>query len=353
MSTKSDCVNIGVIGAGFIGQLAHIANYAQIKGCRIVALAAGRPELRRKVAQRYDISRTYAVHRELLEDKKVDAVVAVTSRPGTGPVALDCLKAGKSLLTEKPMASSLEQAEKLVEAAKSKNVIYSIGYMRRHDAGVRRAKMILDELIKTGELGPILYTRAHCFAGDAYCQCDGHITTDEKKTQDWDTWPIAPDWIPEDKKQEYHQYLNTYCHSINLARYLFGKAPSVSHVQFDNRVWKTATLDFGDHSVLLETSRFDYRGWDENIEIYFADGKLKITLHPPLLRNIAATVELYKGGSVQQTYQPHMEWSWAFRRQAEAFIRDVREQKESLSSGVDSLEDMRIVETMWEMNLNQ
>ncbi len=52
----------GIVGAGFVGQLAHISNYARIKDCEIVALAARRPELRRKIAESYGILRTYATH---------------------------------------------------------------------------------------------------------------------------------------------------------------------------------------------------------------------------------------------------------------------------------------------------
>lgn len=352
MPTQSKNIKIGFIGAGYVGQLAHIANYAQLKNCRIVALAAGRPELRRKVAQRYDIPRTYATHKELLEDKEVDAVVAVTARLGTGPVAYDCLNAGKPLLTEKPMASTLEQAEKLVNIANTKGVTYTVGYMKRYDEGVQKAKVILDDLIKSGELGPVLYTKAHCFSGDAYCKCDGCIVTDEKKSENWETWPIAPDWVPEGQRQEYHQYLNSYCHNINLLRYLFGKTPSISHVEMNKSGFQVVLFDFGDHIATLETGRFSYQGWDEVTEIYFAKGRLRIKTPPPLLRNVPAEVELYKGGDGQQTSYPHSGWSWAFRRQAESYIEDVYEGRESLSSGADSLDDIRIVEAMWKMKLN-
>jgi len=342
-------IRVGIVGAGFIGQLAHIANYAQIKDCRIVALAAGRPELRRKVAQRYGIPRTYSTHQELLKDPEVEAVVAVTARPGIGPVALDCLKAGKHLLTEKPMASTLEQAEKLV-GAQPEHKTYAVGYMKRYDAGVQKAKKILDELLRTGELGPILYARVHCFAGDAYCKADGHIVTDEKKTTDWETWGLAPDWVPDDQKQEYHQYLNMYCHDINLMRYLFGKTPVVSRVQFNDPGYKLAMLDFGGYSTLLETGSFPGRVWDENAEIYFANGRLRIELPPALLRNVPAKLELTQG-NVQETIPLQSSPSWSFKRQAEAFIQDATQGRASVSSGIDSLEDIRLIETMWKMKL--
>src|SRR5947209_4014157 len=96
-------LNIGMIGAGFIGQLAHLMNFTELTECRVVALAEFRPELRRRVAARFEIARTYATHRELLQDAQVDAVVVVTPRTYTGPVTLDCLKANKHVLSEKPM----------------------------------------------------------------------------------------------------------------------------------------------------------------------------------------------------------------------------------------------------------
>ncbi len=346
-------VRLGFVGAGFIGQIAHIENYARIKNCRIVALAAGRPELRRRVAERYGIPRTYATHRELLEDKEVEAVVAVTARPNTGPVALDCLQAGKPLLTEKPMASTFKQAQRLVQAAKLQRITYAIGYMKRYDAGVQRAKIILDGLIKSRKLGRILYTRAHCFAGDAYCGCRGHIVTNEKKTTSWKAWAMAPDWIPELRKQEYHQYLNTYCHTVNLMRYFLGVAPSVSFAQFHKSGCKVAILDFGGQMGILETGFSSCRGWDESIEIYFTKGRLRLELPPPLLRNATAKVILYTGSRPQKAYVPYLKPSWSFCRQAEAFIEDVINKRESLTSGIDSLEDMRIIEAIWKIGIKK
>jgi predicted dehydrogenase len=350
----SNPVKLGIIGSGFIGQLAHLMNYVEVQNCTIVALAEIRPELRRKVAERYGIPRTYANHQELLEDPDVEAIVAVTTRGMTGPIALDCLKHGKSLLTEKPMASTLVQAKKLVETARSQGVAtYSVGFMRRYDAGVVKAKLLLDELQNSGELGPIVYTRAHCFAGDGYRNCDGHIVTEEDKPENRESWPIAPDWVPQETKMEYHQYLNLYCHKINLLRFLFDRSPSVSYVRLDRPGGRIAMFDFGDHTAILETGQLLHQGWDEVIEIYFAKGRLRIETPPALFRNAPAKIELYKGGNINQTLTPHCEWRWAFRLQAEAFIADVQNKRESIASGTDSLEDIRLIEKMWKMEIKQ
>ena len=192
-------INVGMIGAGFIGQIAHLQNFSGLPVCRLVALAEFRPELRRKVAEHHGIPRTYATHTELLRDPEVEAVVVVTPRAHTAPVVLDCLQAGKHVLSEKPMAGTAEQGQRLVDCAKAKRVRYAVGYMKRFDEGVQTAKRLLDQVVASGELGPILFARAHCFMGDSYCNAAGHIVTDEKPEYFNTGWPTAPDWLPADQ----------------------------------------------------------------------------------------------------------------------------------------------------------
>jgi predicted dehydrogenase len=346
-------VKVGIVGAGFMGQIAHIDNYAQIESCRIVALAEVRPELRRRVALRYDIPRTYETHLDLLDDPEVEAVVAVTPRPQIGPIALDCLKAGKHLITEKPMAATLEQATVLVDAARVSGVRYSVGYMKRHDEGVQLAKQLLDEVVASGELGPIVYARAHCFMGDSYANAGGHIVTDEVPSGDRPVWPIAPEWVSEAREREYAWFLNVYVHNVNLLRYLLGRTPTVDFARLDREDGMVALLDFQDYTATLEAGRSSYHDWDEVTEVFFAHGRLRVVTPPALLRNMPAQVELYRGADGFETRVPQSGWTWAFRRQAEAFINDVRSDGDSLASGSDGLTDMKLVEDMWRLELNR
>jgi predicted dehydrogenase len=342
-----------MIGAGFIGQLAHLMNLVEIRECRVVALAEYRPELRRKVAARYEIPRTYATHTELLGDPAVEAVVVVTPRAYTAPVTLDCLAAGKHVLTEKPMAGTAEQGKRLVDAAQTRNLRYAVGYMKRYDEGVQLAKKLLDELIQTNELGPVTFARAHCFMGDSYCSADGHIVTDEKPDYANGGWPIAPGDFPEQTGRDYAFYLNTFSHNTNLLRYLFNRTPSVDFVRFDQSYGRLAVLDFGDFAASLETGRSTHRGWDEHLEIFFANGCLSIRTPPALLKNVPAQVVLYKAGAIQEIHSPQCGWTWAFRRQAQSFVRCVQDDCDTLSPGSDALKDMQLIEAMWRLELQR
>ena len=122
-------IGIGFVGAGMIGQLAHISNYADLSGCRLQAIAELRPELGRQAAERFGIERLYPSHQELLTDPKVDAVIVVTRRTATGPIVRDALKAGKHVLSEKPMAPTHALAQALVNEAVAARRHYAIGFM--------------------------------------------------------------------------------------------------------------------------------------------------------------------------------------------------------------------------------
>jgi predicted dehydrogenase len=353
MATVRRPLRLGFVGAGFVGQLAHIDNYAQLEDCEIVALAELRPELRRKVCERYGIARGYATHEELLADPEVDAVVVVTARPMMPVVAYDCLAAGKHVITEKPMAHTVEQAEKLVAMAREKGVIYAVGYMKRFDEGVERAKELAEALMASGELGRVIHARARCFMGESYCNIDGHVVTDEAKpaVSDRPVWPEGPDWLPPDKIRPYAWFINVYAHNINLLRHLAGATPTADYAWLGHIYGQVAVLNFGDFVATLEAGQYSYRGWDEVTELSFEKGFLRVETPPSFLRNISGRVTLYRGGEEHVLVQPQLPWSWAFRRQAQAFVTAVLEGREPLNSGADALEDIRLAEAIWRKGL--
>lgn len=70
-------LRIGFIGAGSMGQMAHLSNYAQLGDeCEIVALAEPRRQTAELVGRRYGIPQIYRDGRELLSNAEVDAIVA-------------------------------------------------------------------------------------------------------------------------------------------------------------------------------------------------------------------------------------------------------------------------------------
>ncbi len=77
-------IKIGFIGSGHMGQRAHIANYATLPDVELTALAEGRTETAKAVAQCYGIKTIYSDHKEMLEKAQLDEDYAVEYVDPTG-----------------------------------------------------------------------------------------------------------------------------------------------------------------------------------------------------------------------------------------------------------------------------
>ena len=340
-------LGVGFVGAGMVGQVAHLANYADIPGCKVVALAELRPRLGRMVADRFRIPRLYGSHQALLKDGEIEAVVVVTRPHAHGPIVLDALEAGRHVFSEKPMAHTVAQAQQLVEAAERRNLRYAVGFMKRHDAGTQQAKAMLDQLRGSGELGRIVLMRAWCFGGEFRCGTSDFVMTDEVRPDGLSTWPSAPEWVPPESASDYAWFLNVFLHDLNILRFLAGSEPQVRAVDLGRRNGRLVMLDFGDFPAVLEMAEIASHDWQEGVEVLFERGRLLLQFPSPMLRNVPARVELSRASEREETVVPEVPWSWAFRRQAEAFVVDVAVQQEPLASGRDSVGDLRLAEAIW------
>lgn len=344
-------VRVGLIGAGFIGQVGHLQNFIQLDDCEVVAVADLRPELVRSVAARFNIPRAYCSHEELLQDRDIDAVVVVTHRSLTAEIVRDCLLAGKHVLSEKPMASTSEQANMLLEIARRNGLVYSVGFMKRHDLGVIAAREAIQTAISNQSLGRLTFVRIHCFAGDSYCKIDGAVSTTEPRISLAPTLPIAPEWLDAGLHTAYSIYLNTYSHDIDLIRFFTNETPEIEYSDTLNEDCQLAVLGFPGFKCILETGRSSNRGWDESAEFHFENGRISIQFPPPFLRNVPASFEIYEAGNRQTVTRPLIEWSWAFKRQASAFLDLVIAGRANCESATEAAINVEIAENLWKSSI--
>ena len=162
-------IKIGYIGCGFMAQKVHIPNFASIPECEIVGLAEVRTELGKKVQKRFDIPHLYKDHYELAKNTEIEAVAVSADFALQGEIAKDLLQAGKHVFMEKPMAVSVDQAQKMVDASKASGKKLMVGYMKRYDAGNEIVKQKITQFRETDELGRLTYARNHAFGGDWVC----------------------------------------------------------------------------------------------------------------------------------------------------------------------------------------
>ncbi|WP_339032215.1 Gfo/Idh/MocA family oxidoreductase [Bradyrhizobium symbiodeficiens] len=334
---------IGIIGTGMVGQMCHLANFAANPACRVVAIADLRPDLAAAAARKFGIPKIYGTHRELLADSAVSAVVVVTKRRATGPIVLDALNSGRHVLSEKPMAYTTAQAISLVEAARRQDLVYSIGYMKRHDAGVARALQVLARLRNDQSLGRIVQAKGWCFGGDTGRSHDNFVMTGEARPDGIELWQDGPDWMPREMRPGYDNFLNVFSHIINLSRYLLGSSPTVAKSAIEPSGAGRIILDFDGTECTMDLVNGSDGAWREGLTIDFERGAVTLELPPPFAEQEAEVIVEHDGQSTHLTG----ETSWAFRRQADAFVSDVAARAVPLASGADSVTDIALAETAW------
>ena len=120
-------LNCGIIGAGYLGKF-HAEKYAQMATCRLTAVADIEEKARNETAIRYSIA-PVADYRTLLG--KLDAVSIVTPTETHYQIARDFIENGAHVLIEKPMTTTLEEADKLIEAAERRQRLLQVGHIER------------------------------------------------------------------------------------------------------------------------------------------------------------------------------------------------------------------------------
>ncbi len=346
MEQNRQPLRIGVVGASFISQQCHLPSFASLPDCQLVAMADMREDLLEAVANRYAIPHRYTSHLDMIRECELDAVVIVVARPHTAEITRDCLSAKLHVLTEKPMALDLEQASQLAEIAREYQLVYSVGYMKRYDAGVLEAKRIIDERMQRSEQ-PITVV-ANCFAGNSYCNPFGDLQSEHPRHLGESGWKPNFDGLAPERQDGYLAYLNTFSHTVNLVRFLFGAHGTVQHVQLDREGQGVVTLDLEGTTVSLNTAYTRLHGWNESVDVIYPDARVSITLPPPLLKNTMAEVRYeLEGEQAHQVIQPLPAWSWAFIEQARGFINAVVQGEVPVNSGEDSCADVQMIEAIW------
>lgn len=311
----------------------------------MTALADLRPRLAEQVAARWGIPTVCRSHEELLQSTEVDAVVAITPRSVTAEVARAVLSSGKPLFTEKPIAGSHAEAEQLVELARERDLVYAVGTMRRYDPGYQYARAFIQDALHSKELGALTYARVHCFQGDDYCNEFGTIRTDEPRSDL--VPPQTPDWIDSKRAEQFDRFHNVFCHDIDLLRYLVGDPVAVDFARMDPIAGRIAVFDHGEHGSVLEAGELRVNTWQETATVFFEAGSIEVTSPAMLLRNLPARVELRLGGDNPETRVPHLDYGWAFHRQAQAFVDAVRDGGRLSNLAEESLADLHWIEEIW------
>jgi predicted dehydrogenase len=145
-------VRVGVVGLGYWGpNLAR--NFDGLADADLVWCCDGRAEVRERFSTVFRNTRFTGELDDLLTDDTLDAIVLATPVPTHAELAVRVLEAGKHCFVEKPLAQSVADAERAVQASRDAGRILMVGHLLQYHPGVHKLKEIAD----SGELGDIHY----------------------------------------------------------------------------------------------------------------------------------------------------------------------------------------------------
>jgi 2-hydroxy-4-carboxymuconate semialdehyde hemiacetal dehydrogenase len=140
-------IKVALAGAGAFG-VKHLDAMKQISGIEVVSLVGRELDKTREVAQKYAIGHVATELAESLAKPEVDAVILCTPTQMHAAQSIACLKAGKHVQAEIPLADSLADAEAVVAAQRATGLIAMCGHTRRFNP----SHQYLHKRIKAGDI---------------------------------------------------------------------------------------------------------------------------------------------------------------------------------------------------------
>ena len=196
-------INIGIIGCGKIAQVRHIPEYAENPDVKLAAFFSPNRARAQEQADKYG-GKVYDTAEALLADPEIDAVSICAANYAHAELSIQALNAGKHVLCEKPMATTLADCEAMVECAKKNGKFLMIGHNQRLAKAHMEAKRLIDE----GLIGDIITFRTSFGHGGP------------------ETWSISPGknvWFFDKKKAAMGVMADLGVHKTDLIQYLTGQ----------------------------------------------------------------------------------------------------------------------------------
>jgi len=206
-------LGVAVIGTGFWGRN-HARVFKELEETELLAVCDINAERAKNVAKQFGV-RAYTNMGKMLKNKDIEAVSMCVWSLNLAKETLKALKTGKHVLVEKPMATNVKQAEKLLETAKEEGLHLTVGFLMRFIPGVKHMK----NAIENKTIGNLVCATA-------------------KRVSEW------PERIG-----DVGVVKDTAIHDIDIIRYLFNEEPIAVYAKTGSMKYKK----FEDYAQIMLT----------------------------------------------------------------------------------------------------
>ena len=286
---KAERVRIGVLGAGMIATsptgvlppLASIADRIEVR-----AIASRTRATAEKVAATFSIPEVYGTLAEMLASADIDAVVNLTPGSVHSETNLEILRHGKHLVTEKPLASTVKDAQEIIELARQRDLLIVVSPPSMLDP----RRIAARRMVREGAIGKVAFARCRASHGGPAAM----------------SWPVDPSWF---YAEGTGSLLDMGVYGITELTGLLGPAKRVTAMSgitsktrvarggpFDGLVIDVSAddntlllLDFGESTFAVVDATFNVNAArSPSLEIFGLEGTLDLTAAAWLKRDEAA-----------------------------------------------------------------
>ena len=297
-------IGVAVIGVGFWGRN-HARVYMEIPEAELIGVCDINSERAKETAEKYGVE-AYTDSRKLLKRGDVDAVSICTWTTTHAKETIRALEAGKHVLVEKPIASTVKEAKRIVQMAEREDLILMTGFIERFNPGIER----VIKTINGSSVGEIVSATARRVS----------------------QWP--------ERIGDVGVVKDSAIHDIDMMRYIFGedpknvfaKAGKLRHKRFEDYAQIMLTFSHGKTAFIEANWLTPYR-----VRKLIVTGSKGIVTLDYLSQEIVIETE-------EKTFIPRYKWEEPLKRELEHFVKCVIENKQPLVSGLDGLKALIICE---------
>ena len=252
-------LRIAIVGTGGISALHCKAYLSFPERCRIVALCDTVPGKAEEARRKFHLDgvRVYGSHREMLRESY--DLVSICTPPFThAQIAAECLDAGCNVLVEKPMAASLEECDRMIEAERRSGKLLGVVAQNRFTDPCWKLKRV----VESGEAGKVLFARVDSFWWRGHCY--------------YDLW-----WRGAWKTEGGGCTLNHAVHHIDMLNWFLGRPESVTAVlanaAHDNAEVEDLSIGifrYPDGALAQVTSSVIHHGEEQQLEFQCENARI-------------------------------------------------------------------------------
>ena len=327
---------VGIVGCGTIFPM-HAESLKMVKGVKLVAVCDIKESRARRAGRKYR-ARPYRRYRDMLKNERLDAVHICTPHYLHAPMVIEAAEMGVNVLTEKPMAIKLEDAEREIRAARENKVKLGVIFQNRFNPG----STLIKKNITNGRLGKIKAARI--------------ILSYHKP----DSYYEASDWKGTWDKEGGGVVIDQAIHPIDLVRWFIDDDVDYVEADISNRMHEVVDIeDCADGVIKFRKGSYvcfyliNFYSYDDDVKLELDCQKGRVNMVKD-----AAWIRFHKGGSVSASPRKNEYidygdgvrdyWGFCHYNQIREFYDALRHGRTPAISGVDGLKTQRIIWAIYE-----